>query len=167
MLIGWSGHRPDLFRHPHRARSRVEELAEQIARGEGGVEFVCGAQRGVDTWAASAAQRLGLPLHLVLPLGLELFTNGWRAADRRRLLGLVSAASSVIVIDPEGRLGPLAYDLRNEHVARRAQMLVVVWTGLRRGGTFHTMCAARRWATPVRDYSLEGTSRGPVLGRGL
>jgi len=89
----------------------------------------------------------------------------WLPAERSALLELVASAASVEVVDSVGTLGPLAYDLRNEAVLRRAGLLTVAWTGIRRGGTFHTICAARTRGLPVEEVVLEGV-RGWGLGIG-
>ena len=163
MLIAWSGHRPDVFRNPRAAREAVARIAG--AKAAPGVEFICGGQRGVDQWAAQAARKRGLSFHLVLPIDPPAFTRDWLPAERSALGELIASAASVEVVDSVGTLGPLAYDLRNEAVLRRAGLLTVAWTGIRRGGTFHTICAARTRGLPVEEVVLEGV-RGWGLGIG-
>ncbi len=165
MLIAWSGHRPDVFRRPLQARDAVRAVA--AGRVAPGVEFLIGGQRGVDQWAGRLALQLGIPFHVVLPTTLERFTQAWAAEDRRSLEELVSRCASLSTIDPAGAMGTLAYDLRNEAVARRADVLVVVWTGLRRGGTFHTMCTARARGLRVEEVVLDGFPGQGSEGRGL
>jgi predicted Rossmann-fold nucleotide-binding protein len=164
MLIAWSGHRPDIFRAPHEAERGVQVRA---SRAGPDAAFICGGQRGVDQWAARAARDLGLPFHLVLPMAPARFTADWEAADRDALGELAAAATSLEVVDESNNLGPLAYDLRNEGIVRRADALVVVWTGIRRGGTFHTLCAARMRGVPIEGVLLEGVRRQPAAGRGM
>ena len=165
MLIAWSGHRPDVFSDPELAEGAVTSIADQKASP--GVEFICGGQRGVDQWAARAALALRLRYHLILPARPERFTVDWSVSDQTSLTELMSSAASVQVMDETGDLGRLAYDLRSEVVVRRADLLVVVWTGLRRGGTFHTLCAARAMRVPVEEVLFEGVG-GQASGiRGL
>ena len=166
MLIAWSGHRPDVFRELDAAERLVAKLASE--RAAPGAEFICGGQRGVDQWAARFAREHGIPFHLVLPVDSARFTGDWLDADRVALGELIAGAASMEIIDGQGDLGPLAYDLRNEAIVRRADALVVVWTRIRRGGTFHTLCAARARGLPVQKFPLEvGTGAANVRLRGL
>jgi hypothetical protein len=129
--------------------------------------FICGGQRGVDLWAAEAGLALGIPVRLVLPRPPAVFCDGWTTIDRRRLEAAAAAAASHQIVDPENVLGALAYDLRNERIAARADRLVAVWTGIRRGGTFHTLCAARQQGRPVEEVKLEAARGQLGSGRGI
>ena len=132
------------------------------------MEFRSGGQRGVDLWAADAGLTLGAQVSLILPVTVERFTSGWAESDRDHLYEVCSRAASVQILDQEGLSPALAFDLRNERLIARADLLVAVWTGLRRGGTFYTLCAARVGGvvaketvlTPAADAKQQG-------GRGL
>jgi uncharacterized phage-like protein YoqJ len=165
MLIAWSGHRPDIFWDSRIAERLVAKLAAERAGSE--TEFICGGQRGVDHWAARAARDLGLPFYLVLPTPPERFTEEWVDMDRRVLDELIARAAGVEVVDASADLGQLAYDLRNEAIIRCADALMVVWTGMRRGGTFQTLCAARMRGIPVEEVLLEGFEGQASAARGL
>ena len=167
MLIAWSGHRPDVFRDPRAAEATVTRLVSEKAAA--GVEVICGGQRGVDHWAVRAAIDVRISFHLVLPSEVPRFARDWSPHDRVALEGFAARATSIAVIDPAEELGPLAYDLRNEAIVRRADALVVVRTSVRRGGTFQTVSAARAKGIPVEELVLEGVG-GRELGiweRGL
>jgi len=166
VIVGWTGHRPDVFRDPSEARDRVEQLALG-AYGHTDVRFVCGGQRGVDLWAADIAQRLGIPFELVLPVPPSSFSSEWDDQERAHLLAHVSRAERVTVLDPRGERGLLAYDRRNEEIAYRSELLIAVWTGMRRGGTFYTLCAARRRGIPTRSVLLAPTLDPLEPGRGV
>jgi hypothetical protein len=71
------------------------------------------------------------------------------------------------VVDPTGRLGSLAYDLRDEEVVRRAGHLIVVWTATRLGGTFYTVCAAGGRGVPVQFETLEPSGTFDARTRGV
>jgi hypothetical protein len=167
VIIGWTGHRPDLFADPPAARLTVRLIAAEAARLWPSAEFVTGGQRGVDTWAALAAIRLRRPFHLVLPRPADELAAGWVEHERTELGRLVDRAASVAVIDPQAQRGALAYDLRNEAVASRSDLMVAVWTGLRMGGTFFTLSAARHRGRPVVERVLAASGEAPWGGRGL
>jgi hypothetical protein len=155
VIVGWTGHRPDIFRDPSLARGEVERTADALAGRWSELEFVCGGQRGVDLWAAAAALTRSLALHLALPLPLDSLTTGWAPPDRQSLVDLHGRAASIEVADPENAEGALAYDRRNEAIVRRSGLIVAVWTGVRRGGTFHTLCAAWVQGVAVEERRLE------------
>ena len=154
LIVGWTGHRPDVFADPAEARRAVYAAADAVLGRSGPCTFVCGGQRGVDQWATSAARRRGIPFRLVLPNPPRVFTAGWSRSDRMALARLIGGAASVETADEAGRLGPLAYDLRNERVVRHADLLIAIWGGVRRGGTFHTLCAARERGIPVEEVRV-------------
>jgi len=166
VVIGWTGHRPELFADPEMARLVLLAAAAEALRLWPSAEFVCGGQRGVDMWAADAARDI-TRFHLVLPASLESFTADWSEADRANLKGLASIAASVAVTHSSVQAGPLAYDLRNEAVARRSDLLVAGWTGLRKGGTFFTIADARQLGRPVLERVLRANPTAELSGRGV
>jgi hypothetical protein len=167
LVIAWSGHRPDVFRDAVAARHTVELCARFAAERWLELTFVCGGQRGVDQWAATAGLDLGVSMQLVLPTPPELFARGWHPAERAIFDKLLAAASSLRVMDPYGQLGPLAYDLRNEEVVRRAERLIVIWSGIRRGGTFFTVCAAGVRQLPTELQRLAASDHFDAHSRGI
>ncbi len=98
-----------------------QELRAQI-RAAPGLAVLTGGQTGVDTFAAQAAIRAGLAVHLVYPLGYRQEDGALTPARRRRLSGAVlhelgSAsfrhrtwtcaylADVVVLLDPAGGSG--------------------------------------------------------------
>jgi uncharacterized phage-like protein YoqJ len=165
VLIAWTGHRPDIFADPGDADQLVTRAAREII-DQGATEFVVGGQRGVDLWAGEAALAVGLPIQVILPTPPAHFSRTWDRKDARRLESLLDQASEVTLVDPEITLGALAYDRRNELLVSPAQLLIAVWTGLRAGGTFYTICAATASGVPSREYRLNPAA-DPSPGRGL
>jgi hypothetical protein len=104
---------------------------------------------------------------LVLPTAISAFSRGWTTAEREWLARIVDQAEQVDIVDPEETLGTLAYDRRNEVLAARADLVVAVWTGLRRGGTFYTLCTARELSKPVEEILMPRATNEPVAGRGI
>jgi hypothetical protein len=95
------------------------------------------------------------------------FAKGWSATDRDALEAAMAHALDVRVMDERGALGPLAYDRRNEIVARESDLLVAVWTGLRQGGTFYTLCAAQAFGTEIDSVVLPSAAGISWVGRGV
>jgi hypothetical protein len=159
MIVAWTGHRPDLFRDPPAARAAVEATAHDLAN-DGVARFLVGGQRGVDTWAALAGIVEGVPLSLLLPLDLEVFTLDWSAGDRQVLSEIEHNADAVRIVG--------GYTERNRLLATSADLLVAVWTQTRGGGTAETIDLARAAGTPIHEVVLDPapTARG-ASGRGI
>src|SRR5262249_11984068 len=110
MNVAWTGHRPEYFADPAAVAREGGAIAQRL-RAEHRPALVVhrGGQRGVDPWAADAAERLGVPLHLYLPLPVARFAADWTPADRAALEGSWAYAAERLVVDPEGALGAAAY----------------------------------------------------------
>ena len=169
MNVAWTGHRPDYFADPAAAARAVDGIADALLAEYGPtLAFHCGGQRGVDTWAAAAAERLRRPLHLYLPLPIARFTADWPPADVPALERSWAYAVERVVVDPDGALGAAAYRRRNQLLAERGDLLVAVWTGLGGGGTAETLQAARQLGRPVREHRVAASGRLPGPGeRGM
>lgn len=99
-----------------------ERLLPGLVRGALGMAVLTGGQTGVDTLAARAALRAGVPVHLIFPLGC-LQEDGRLTASRRRALRgaslhelssdsfryrtwtLVYLCDAAILLDPAGGEG--------------------------------------------------------------
>jgi len=166
VLIAWTGHRPDIFRNPVTARRAVRRLTASVLAVHSDPVFICGGQRGVDIWSAEEALENGIPLHIILPCPPELFAAAWKKREQSQLNRVIRNATSCDVVDGDGAQGPLAYDLRNERMVSQADRLIAVWTELRLGGTFQTICAAEAEGVPTHLVALPRAA-GPRFGRGL
>ncbi len=162
MRVAWTGHRPELFEDPVAARAAVEEAACDLVQDKAVARFVVGGQRGVDTWAAQSALRLGVSLTLILPLQPTDFASGWAGEDRQALETIVANAHEVRVVggDPHA-----AFRERNRLLVANADLLVAVWSGRSGGGTSETIAFARTNATPLREILLT-PSAGASQARG-
>jgi hypothetical protein len=160
MIVGWTGHRPELFRDPLAASARVEAAARDLVAREPVDGFLVGGQRGVDTWAALAAIALDVPFTLLLPLDVGQFTLDWAPSDRSLLEQTIARAAEVRVAG--------SYTERNRQIATRADLLVAVWTRIAHGGTAETVDLARAAGTPIREILLDAAAAaGSAEGRGV
>jgi len=161
MIVGWTGHRPDLFRDPLAAAASVDAAARDLVVAREQVDaFLVGGQRGVDTWAALAAMALGVPFTLILPVDVSQFTSGWTTHERALLEQTLAAAAEVRVAG--------GYAERNRQIATGADLLMAVWTRVGHGGTAETVALARAAGTPVREILLDAApTAGSAQGRGI
>jgi hypothetical protein len=160
VIVGWTGHRPDLFRDPLAASARVDAAARNLVACEAVDAFLVGGQRGVDTWAALAAMALGVPFTLILPFEVGQFTLDWAPSDRTVLEETIARAAEVRVAG--------GYTERNRQIATGADLLVAVWTRIAHGGTAETVNLARAAGTPIREILLDAASAaGSAEGRGI
>lgn len=160
MIVGWTGHRPEVFRDATIARARLEAAARELVAGGEVEQFLVGGQRGVDAWAAQAAIGLGVPMLLILPIEADAFAAGWSPAERAVLDQTIACAVEV-------RLAA-DYTERNRQLATGADLLIAVWAAVRGGGTAETIVLARAAGTPVREIRLEATAGAESMrGRGI
>jgi hypothetical protein len=103
-------------------RAAAERTLRALVRSEPGLTVVTGGQTGVDTYAAVAALRAGLAVHLVFPKGYRQEDGPLTAIRRRQVSGatlheLSSAsfryrtwtcayiADAIVLLDPAGGAG--------------------------------------------------------------
>lgn len=156
MIVGWTGHRPELFLHPAYAHAELDRFADAFRTAQ---VFVSGGQRGVDTWAAQAGFRLGVAVHLILPQPPGEFARDWSSDDRLMLEWLLTIA--------EVRIAK-GFSERNRLVATSVDVLVAVWTGTAGGGTAETLEFARDAGVAVREVRLDrSAAAASARGRGI
>jgi hypothetical protein len=106
---------------PEQAASAESALRRRV-RPAAGLAIVTGGQTGVDTYAALAALRASLPVHVIFPAGWRQERGPLTAAGRRRLGGAtlhelgepafeyrtwtcVYVSDAVLLVDPAGGSG--------------------------------------------------------------
>jgi predicted Rossmann-fold nucleotide-binding protein len=165
LSVAWTGHRPEFFADAEAVAEAITARARALhGAHQGALAFHCGGQRGVDTWAARAAERLGIPLHLYLPLPVARFAVDWTTADRQALEQSWAYAIERVVTDSDGRLGADAYRQRNRLLAERCDLLIAMWTGLGGGGTAETIQFARGLGRQIEEHLFAPSGRAPHPG---
>jgi hypothetical protein len=103
-------------------RAAAEQDLRALVRSEAGLAVLTGGQTGVDTYAALAALRAGLPVHLVFPKGYRQEDGRLTTARRGEFAGatlheLIAAsfrhrtwtcaylADAIVLLDPAGGAG--------------------------------------------------------------
>jgi hypothetical protein len=166
--VAWSGHRPELFAHPERARALVWGETRRLLPELGpDLLVLSGGQRGVDLWAAAAARDSGLALRLLLPAPPRIFCVDWPLEDVDALSLAIDHAEDVRIFGSRAAEAA-GYDARNRALAAECDLLIVVWSGLQHGGTFFTLTEARRLGKPIREHHLSASGHRPGVGeRGI
>jgi uncharacterized phage-like protein YoqJ len=154
LRVAWSGHRAELFAEPEQAHALIERESARLVREHARLVILSGGQRGVDLWAAAAARRLGLELHLLLPVPAASFVADWEPTDAAAFYELMRAAGSVRSFGSTAE-GDAGYERRNQALAEECELLIVVWTGQGGGGTEQTLGEARRLGRQILEHRLE------------
>lgn len=158
--VAWTGHRPELFADPAAVASAIKTRARELREAHKDLlAFHCGGQRGVDTWAATAAEELGISLHVYIPGSLEEFTADWTPADVATLEATLQSAEGRALVD-----GKDPYLRRNAMLVEHGDLLIAVWTGLGGGGTAQTIDLARAQGRPVEEHRFPPSGLIPQPG---
>jgi Circularly permutated YpsA SLOG family len=155
---------------------RAESGLRQVVRVGAGLTIVTGGQTGVDSYAADAALRAGLPVHVIFPAGLRQEDGPLPPARRRRLAGAqlhelsetgfeyrtwtgVYVSDVVLLLDPAGGAGC-------QETARAARLLGRPL--LAPGPGQLTAAGAADWlaATSARVVLAAGCRASLLAGRG-
>lgn len=165
MIVAFTGHRPQKLGgqdkgHPLNLaiRQRLDEEIITLA-SQGVTQFISGMAHGVDLWAVDSVYRvsnaLKIPLQVVAALPFPGQEEKWNKQDKeeyhRLLLGV--ADSRRHMISPQYHQGAL-YE-RNYWMVDHADLVLAVWNGLEKGGTWHTISYARRVGKPVKIISVQ------------
>lgn len=166
--VAFSGHRPssDPARGAGRSaealracRGPLREVFARIRREAQAagkrMELTASLAAGADLEAAEAAEAMGLPLHVVLPLPVAEFAkdfggdlaSDWPRAERQIERALQGASGGSLQPVPNDAERPRCYAMANEAMLNRADALVVVWNrhpDLQPGGTADMVRRAKR-----------------------
>ena len=147
----FTGHRPDkLPWGEDEADPRCLRLKRAVARAvedayvSGVRHFISGMARGVDLYCAEAVLELreaepDILLECARPC--ETQADGWPAAEQERYRSILDRC------DFETR--------RNRYMVDRSDMLIAVYNGVPKGGTFQTLAYAMKKGLAIHTIDLE------------
>lgn len=146
-ILTITGHRPDRIKDPTQTRLAINEALKILQP----VKLYQGMAAGVDAWTAAEAWKLGIPFHNVLPWA------GHKAVDVKSLEWLKRNAVETTVLNPSiAYPGPFAFEYRNRYMVDRSDIVLSVWDGVPKGGTFNAIQYARKLGKEV--YRLDPNS---------
>lgn len=152
-----TGQRPKGLDHDYSYKSEMwqwirNELANNFERMKPS-QIITGMALGVDTVAAEVALLLEIPFVAAVPFpGQE---KSWSEEQQDHYKMLLSLAQDVVEVSPENSHGGI-YQVRNEWMVDRCDMVVAVWNGFK-GGTRNCIEYALKQQVPV--WRLDPTTR--------
>ena len=137
MKLGFTGHRRQrLTQYTKDVDSRLYDLAKQVLIKYQPTEVISGMALGWDMAVANAAKSLDIPLIAMIPF--YGFSNNWHFRDRVIFDALIEYADNngkvIYVNDPGYAVWKL--HKRNESIVDRCDLLIALWDGVEKGGTY-------------------------------
>jgi hypothetical protein len=159
-IIGFTGHRHDI------GESRVRPALAQVLTEVMQLAVACEGQavlyssiaQGADTLCVEVARQLGMPTHLLLPLGEEEFMKDfdsqaeWERSRRQIELARRSPGVDSLHVVPDESRRPDCYYNQGMHMLEASDVLIAVWDGKPAkgsGGTSDVVQKAIAIGTPV------------------
>ena len=141
-IIAITGHRPEGIPDEQWTKGAIKStLADFTPK-----LVIQGMAAGVDLWAALAAGQLDIPFRAVRPWSghrprvSDEFTYRWC---------LKNAAENVDASPQETYPGPWVYHNRNKLMVDEADMVLAVWSGKEKGGTYECVRYALSKEKPI------------------
>lgn len=140
----FTGHRPGKI---NRSENEIKLLLEKEidnAIANGYVTFISGMAMGTDIWAAEivlAKRKKNNNLHLICALPHPRFENRRCEADKLQYKEILEKADIVKTISDH--YFPSCYQIRNEWMVDRSNLVISVFNG-QKGGTKNTIDYARK-----------------------
>ena len=140
----FTGHRPDKMKFGEEEVKQLLEKAIDDAISEGYVTFITGMAMGTDIWAAEIVlerKKVNKDLHLICALPHPNFESRRSMREKIRFNKIIKKADLVTEINDHYFTG--CYQVRNEWMVDRANLLIAVFNG-QKGGTKNTVDYAKR-----------------------
>lgn len=117
---------------------------------ESGIEkFLVGMSRGADFLFAEVLSKRELSWIAVIPCTDQ--TLFWNESDRTLHKSLIDKADNMIVLHNKYKQGVMHY--RNEYMVEKSEMLLAIYDGSVRGGTYHTVGLALKKHKKVVQFN--------------
>ena len=136
MIVAGTGHRkwqPDVAR-------QVQAWIREQLQARKPVQVISGMALGFDTWLVEEALRQGIPFVAAVPFEGQEWR--WPRRAQERYQELIQHAAEVQIIC-QGPYSPKMFQVRNEWMVDRCDLLLAAWTG-EKGGTANCTRYAQR-----------------------
>ena len=158
-----TGHRPkgfpwnyrdsDCVQHKEYLKNLEKAMRELI--DEGFDYFISGGAIGVDQDFAEIVIKLKRRckhIHLEIAMPCPNQDLKWCESDKERYKRILAKADFINIISPT--YTPRCMQKRNEYMADRCELMLVVWNGEKSGGTFNTLGYLQKTHKPFRLIAL-------------
>jgi uncharacterized phage-like protein YoqJ len=149
--VAITGHRPERIKDMSLVEKALEDAYNELEVSK----VIQGMAAGVDLLAAKVAYRMEIPFVSARPWA----GHKPRIADDYNYMMAMNYAVEVVNVDPSVKYrGPWVYHNRNEWMVDRAELLIAVWDGTKKGGTFNCIKYAQSkdlcvwWIDPDAGY---------------
>ncbi len=173
MIVAVTGHRPTgLWGYsPNRNYAYMrQELARRLLefiQKRKADRFLFGMALGVDSMAFDVCTKIREQLHpevrLVAAVPYADQAQHWDPEHRQRYRHRLDVADEVVRVDelpeyavpkvPVGIYDPAKLLARNQYLVDQADLVLAVWTEVERGGTYDTVCRARKAGRELVIYN--------------
>jgi len=124
----------------------LKAYALQILPSYNPKEVISGMADGWDQALAEGSLELDIPFIAAVPfLGQESI---WSPEAKEKYHRLLEAAKEVVIVCP-GKFAPHKYHERDKWMVDRADKMLALWNGFKKGGTYSTIKYADKVKKPV------------------
>lgn len=136
MIIGVTGHRKLLHSSEY-----VKEKFLTVLDSSPVTQIITGVALGFDQIVAECSIEKNIPFIAAVPFNGQ--ENYWPKNQQEHYYGLLQAASEVIIVSP-GSFELYKFQVRNEWVVDRCDLLIAYWNGSLKGGTANCLRYAKK-----------------------
>lgn len=132
--IGITGHRPDGFKDPIKAKKLCEDTTLKMYSFYPDPIFNLGGCIGADQWVGTKCIDLDIRYNLFLPFPPEIQSKHWYEAQKKELKRQVEKCNGLIIAGPKYK--PANFFIRNRQIVDNSDIVICFWEGNKRGGTY-------------------------------
>ena len=159
-----TGHRPKSFPYQYSIDTKkhnayMQSLKEKIelAITEYGItHFISGMAIGVDLDFSEIVLKLRnkYPVTLECAIPCPNQTLSWKDTDKLRYESILNCANEINLISE--RYTPECMSKRNRYMVDKSELVIAVFNGIEKGGTWYTINYARKTNTAIELIDLRG-----------
>lgn len=141
-IVAITGHRPEDIKNPE----WVYDSLKQVLKEVNPEKLYQGMAAGTDLMSAQLAIILGIPFVAARPWK----THTSRIEDREIYQFVLDKADEVINVSESNYYsGPQLYHARNEYMVDKADIVIAIWNGSKKGGTAACVKYALKQGKPL------------------